>query len=221
MTNSELKNAFREAASYEFKDIPQNESEIEFNFSDLFLRKMENLISSERKKIWHLTNTSLKRVVTLIAVISLLFISAMSVSAIREPIVNFFTEIYETFTQYFFDGDTTEQIIEEYKINLIPEEFEQISMDRSSTGIITKYEAPKNKEMLILSQTITEDTVLLLDAEKGDTIVTSVLGKEAHIYKQDGFIQVIWIQDTYLMKLTYYGEQLNEEKIINIIESIS
>lgn len=220
MTNSELKKAFREAAAYEFKDIPQREDEINFVFSETFLKKMEKLISSEKKKIWHLTNTSLKRVIAIVAIISLLLASTMSVTAIRKPVVHFFTEIYETFSQYFFEGDTTEEIITEFKIQPLPKEFYQISCDRSTTGIVTKYQST-SEEMMILSQTVTEDTMLVLDAEKGDTVITNILNRETHLYQQKGFIQAIWIQDTYLMKLTYYGETLSENDIIHIIEYIS
>lgn len=49
MTKIDLMNAFREAASYEFRDIPKNDFQIQHEFSLSFLSKMERILSQEQE----------------------------------------------------------------------------------------------------------------------------------------------------------------------------
>lgn len=94
MTKAELKNAFREAAAYEFRDIPHDESLIQYEFSAEFEKKMSKLINRQKKKTWHWVNTAPKRIALIAAVAIMLFTTACSVPEIREPVVKFFSEVY-------------------------------------------------------------------------------------------------------------------------------
>lgn len=48
MSKSELLNAFREAASFEFREIPRDDSQIQHKFSAEFEKKMEQLLKKEK-----------------------------------------------------------------------------------------------------------------------------------------------------------------------------
>lgn len=70
-------------------------------FSPRFERKMSALISRRKKPYYYLVNTVGKQVAVVILVILLtLSGTVFSVKALREPVVNFFIEIYETFLRY-------------------------------------------------------------------------------------------------------------------------
>ena len=97
-----IKAAFREVVSSEFAHIPTDESSIDFTFSEKFNKKMEKLIKSQRKSYYIFINTVGKRVAILFVAIITLFAASMSVKAIREPVINFIIEVYESFTKYFF-----------------------------------------------------------------------------------------------------------------------
>lgn len=99
-------NALREVVSDEFKDIPDNEDDIEFSFSNNFNQKMQKLIKRQKKSYWKFINTASKRVAIIcIAIISLLCgmlciepIRVSAIEAIEEIIIktkNIFQVAYE------------------------------------------------------------------------------------------------------------------------------
>ena len=99
-------NALREVVSAEFKDIPDNEDDIEFSFSNNFNQKMQKLIKRQKKSYWKFINTASKRVAIIcIAIISLLCgmlciepIRVSAIEAIEEIIIktkNIFQVEYE------------------------------------------------------------------------------------------------------------------------------
>ena len=110
MSKDDFKRAFREVVSSEFANIPLDENNIDITFSEKFNKKMEKLIKSQRKSYYILINTVGKRVAILFVAIITLFTASMSVKAIREPVINFIIEVYESFTKYFFEGETAEKI---------------------------------------------------------------------------------------------------------------
>ncbi len=218
MSRSDFNNALREAVSSEFTDIPTDESSINYTFSERFIKKMDKLIRSQKKVYYNFINTVSKRVAIICLVVVTLFTTACSVKAIREPIVNFITEVYETFTRYFFDGDTAESITKEFSIEALPEGFKQT--DYTSNDIrITKTFENGDGDILKLSQTITEDTEYNLDAEHGSTEKIIVSGKEVYIINSDEVTQAVWIEDTYMLRITYYGT-ISIDELTVIIESV-
>lgn len=99
-------NAMREVVSAEFKDIPDNENDIEYSFSKEFNQRMQKLIKRQKKSYWKFINTASKRVaIIFIAIVSLLCgmlciepIRVSAIEAIEEIIIktkNIFQIAYE------------------------------------------------------------------------------------------------------------------------------
>lgn len=218
MTKAELKNAFREAASYEFREIPRDDSLIQHEFSPEFERKIAKLIQKEKEFFWHFVNTASKRVAVIAAVLVMLLTTACSVEAIREPIVRFLIEVYETFTEYTFEGEKSETITKEYQMSTVPEGFTQTDYFKEDAVIITTYEN-SDGDMIRFSQSITTDTNLFIDNESSVTKIIDVSGREVHLYIQDGLTSAIWLEDTYLFKVFCHGD-FSEQSVIDIIETI-
>lgn len=218
MTKAELKNAFREAASYEFREIPRDDSQIQHEFSPEFEWKIEKLIRKEKKLLWHFVNTASKRVAVIAAVFVMLLTTACSVEAIREPIVRFLIEVYESFTEYTFEGQKSDTITKEYLMSTVPEGFTQTDYFKDDAGITTTYEN-EHGDMIRFSQTITNETDLSIDGEYAKTEIVDVSGREVHLYLRDGISVAFWIEDTYLLKIVCHGD-FSEQSIINIIETI-
>ena len=216
-SNNLWKAAFREAVSLEFKDIPKDEELIHHCFSDKFERNMQKLITAASKNKLHVRIYH-KRFAILVAVLSLLFITILSVSAIREPIVNILTEAYETFTEFFFEGNTTDEINSEYIVSYIPEGFEEVDKYVESICISTTYKDSSGRK-IELTQDITDGIAFSLDAEKGDTKKINISGKTVHLYTQKDFACAIWTEGQYLFTLTYDGEH-DKEELYSIIASV-
>lgn len=218
MTKAELKNAFREAASYEFREIPRDDSQIQHEFSPEFEQKIEKLIHKEKTFFWHFVNTASKRVAVIVAIFVMLFTTACSVEAIREPIVRFLIEVYETFTEYRFEGDTAESITKEYRLSIIPDGFTQTDYTKDEIGITTTYENEVG-DLIRFAQLITNDTNLSIDTEKGETRILDIVGREVHLYQREDLTYAMWIENTYLFELVCSGT-FTEQSIITMIENV-
>lgn len=218
MSKTDLKNAFREVVSLEFAYIPTDESSIDFTFSERFNKRMEKLIRSQKKVYYNFINTAYKRIAIICFVLFIMLTTVCSVKAIHEPIVNFFTEVYESFTRYFFEGDTADIITKEYLINELPNGFVQIDKISNDISITTTFENVSG-DIIEFYQTITKGTEYLLDTEHG-TVVEYTIGNDmVHIMESNDTKQAIWIRDEYCLTLTIYGE-LNIDEVKQIIESI-
>ena len=218
MSKTDFKNAFREVVSSEFAHIPTDENSIDFTFSERFNKRMAKLIRSQKKVYYNFVNTAYKRVAIICVVILTMLTTACSVKAIREPIVNFFTEVYESFTRYFFEGDTADTIMREYSLNVFPDGFEQTNKIQSDISITTVLEN-KFGDIIEITQTITDNTQHNLDNQNGDKYEISVDGKKIQVLESDSFIQSVWINDKYCFKVTGYGN-IDKEILKQVIENI-
>lgn len=219
MTKAKFKMAFREAVSYEFRGIPRDDSQIQYKFSAEFEQKIAKLIQKENRFFWHFVNTTSKRVAVIILVFVILFTTACSVKAIREPIVRFLTEVYETFTQYFFGGEKTNVITEKYQISAIPTGFSEESVFETDTVITVVYQNAQNNT-IHFTQSVTDETTIYLDAEKGDSKTIIVSEYEVHLYSQEGVLFAMWIHDGYYFEIVWYGN-FSEADMIGLIQSVS
>ena len=220
MTREELFNAFREVASEEFAHIP-NEENIKYEFSERFNKKMDKLFQKIERNRTHTTIKHSKRIITVIAAILIIFAGLMSVSAIREPIVNFIVEKYETFVEFFFSGDTSEQIEYEYGFSEIPKGFELINKTNNDGVVYSEYKNAETEELIILDQSITDGSWISIDNEHGETTIEIIKGNETYIYTNNNGekIQAIWIDGAYYFILTYYGD-IEKNEFINLISTI-
>mgnify|MGYP003309236791 CR=1 FL=1 len=70
--------------------------------SPAYCKNMERLIQKEKSWRWSLVKTKKRRLLTIIIAALLIFSSIFSVSAIREPIIEYVKSVYEEFTHFFF-----------------------------------------------------------------------------------------------------------------------
>ena len=219
MTKAEFKNAFREAATYEFRDIPRDDTQIPHKFSAEFEYKITKLIQKEKSFFWHFVNTASKRVALIVLVFVMLFTTACSVKAIREPIVRFLTEVYETFTEYFFEGEKTSVITEKYYISAIPDGFVEESAYETDTTINIVYQSSENNT-IHYTQAVTDETTIYLDTEKTDSKTINVSEYEVHLYAQKGVLYAMWTSNGYYFEIICYGD-FSEDDIVGLIQSVS
>lgn len=94
--NNILKRAFILADMEDFGELPKEYNE--WTPSEKFEKKMSHLIGARKNPFWIFVNTVGKRVAVIVFVFIVLCGSAMSVEAIREPVVKFIVETYEKYT---------------------------------------------------------------------------------------------------------------------------
>lgn len=202
---NEFLEALRRVVSAEFEQIPKKEEEIDYTFSPRFMKRMLRLFRNRKKLCWRFVNTGAKRVAVIFIAAALVFATACSFKPIREPIMRFITEIYETFTAYFFEGETVDAIEKEYTLEEPPEGFTQTNrINQDKKMITTTYENGKG-DVITITQSLAQETQLLLDCEKEDAKAETIDGVEVIIYDFETIRQVIWIKDHYLFQVISTG----------------
>lgn len=218
LTRNEFNNALRMAVSAEFSHITSNEESIDYRFSEHFEKKMEKLMRSQKKPYYRLFNTAAKRVAMVGIVFMLLFGTAFSVKAIREPIIDFIVDIHDTFVRFLFEGDTTNKIAKEFKITEIPDGFRQTGYEQNEGRILSFYKNNTGIEFRFF-QIITDGTMSDVDNEHTLLEKRFIRGVEVYVYSFHEEIQAMWIEDGYMLMLIC-DEEIDMETIIGIIETI-
>lgn len=220
MTKAEVINAFREVASDEFIHIP-NEENIEYEFSEKFNKNMKKLLKkAEHKDIYRSAKIS-KRIIAVAAAIVIILAGLMSVSAIREPVVEYIIEMFDNSMDFNFAGDTSKIIEYEYGFSKIPEGFNLANKTSDEGVIYSEYENSETGEIIILDQSITDGSWRSVDTEHG-TITTEIIDNtEVYIYENENgdYIHANWIKETYSFLLVYYGN-IEKDEFITLIKSI-
>jgi len=218
ISKTEFKNAFREVVSMEYEEIPADENSIDYCFSERFEKKMEKLIQSQKKAHWHYVNTAGKRVAVAALICLMLFTTACGIKPVREGMISFFTKVFDTFVQYFFEGDTSEVIVYEYQIKKLPEGFIQTGCFRTDLGITTVYENQEGSK-IELDQSATQNIAVTFDAETSEYLNYNQGELQVDIYIGEGIKQAVWVKDTYMFVISVYGEidiELMKEMILNV-----
>ena len=222
MTREEAFEVFRFYASKEFEDVPVDESEIEYEFSEEFNRKMEKLLRRVTYDCTHAVSWAARKVIAVAAAIIFALAGMMSVSALREPVVEFFYNIYEEFMEIFFEGDTTEKITYVYSLSEIPEGFVEIPIVSDDFINTIRYENKEKGSIFELTQSVTNGISFNLDNENGYVQNCKIDGKEINVYigNSNDFYLAFWIDDSYSFKLSCLGIDSIEE-VLNIIKGIN
>lgn len=213
--NTVLQNALREAVCAEFAAVP-TEEEIDFSFSERFERRLDKIVRMQKKPYWKLVNTASKRVALVCLSVLVLSASAMSVKAVREPIVAFFKEICEGFNAYFFKGDLTETITREYRITRLPEGYVQTGQ-MDGAALSTVYE--NGEDQIDLMQAPTKHMSFVLDNEHGTVTSLSVGDISVDLYEGEGYKIAVWTYDGYFFQLTC-PEKIDTATVQDMIASI-
>ena len=221
MSKAELQKAFREAASFEFAEIPRDDMQIQYEFSAAFEAKMERLLKKEKKFTWRLVNTAAKRAAVAVAVCMVLILTACSVPAIREPIVEFIIETFDIDMDFIYDNKKPDILTKEYHLSFIPSGFSKVSEDRDEYYIRVDYE-DENGNTLYLTQT-TAATTMSVDIEHTEYNVLDVEGREVHLHVTDDpdetIIVAVWIENSCFFKVCTHGT-LDEQTVIEIVSNV-
>lgn len=204
MSRDDFKNALREAVSAEFAEIPTDEDSIDYTFSERFEKRMNRLLKLQRKPYWKYVNTASKRAAVIIAAVLTVFTAAFSVKAIREPIISFIKQVYETFTHYSFGGDEIEKITKEYAITVLPDGFGQTNKIKQDAFIMTEYTNASGDSFDLRQMTTEYSAGYFVDNEYNDVHTEKVGDIEVEFKKWHENQIAIWTNDGYVFEIDGY-----------------
>ncbi len=225
MSKDELFDIFREYATNEFADIPSSDNEVYYDFSEEFENKMLQLfknLHSDKKSEKSNSIGRRKIIAILIAAIFVLSVGAMSVSAIREPIIEFIFKVYDGFTDVLIEGDTTDKLSYLYSVSQIPEGFVETEKLSNESINFVVYENKQNGNRFQISQRPTEDISGSVDNEHGHIETFDINGNKVNIYVNDSedYYHAFWSIGSDYLTLSYFGTSTIDE-IICLIKFIN
>ncbi|MBQ8403649.1 MAG: DUF4367 domain-containing protein [Clostridia bacterium] len=213
-----LKDAFKEINSEELNSL--NISKEPFEPSERYKKNMAKLIARQKKPYWPYVNTAGKRAVACILVFIMIFASSMTISAVREPVVEFFVNVYEKFVEIFCNKDDVTKSPDEigtvYTLGYLPEGYEFESREENYNYVQTVY--GNNHSKIRLTQ-YTLSTNTTFDNEDADfefqisdeiTVAVAEKADRKSLY---------WNTADYAFKLTVPNE-ISEKECIRIITEI-
>lgn len=224
LSRNELKRAFREAASYEFREIPREDARIPYELSAGFERRMNHLLKKEKKLSWRVFNTGAKRAAVIAVVIAMLATTACAVPSIRETVVSFVKEIFDIGMDYTYGNSGPEIIETNYYPSYIPSGFSKVSENLDEGYTRVDFEDEDGNRLYFVQTT--EDTTLTVDTEHTEHRVVHVNGWEVdlHINEADdrnrNIIFALWIEDSCFFKVLSYGI-MDERELLKVVAGMA
>ena len=149
---------------------------------------------------------------------AMLFSVAMSVEAIRTPVVTFFTELYEKYILIVFEGDGHKEIEQEYGFTQLPEGYEIVDVARAPAIVITTLQDAQDN-LLVLEQSIAEGDGPTVDNEQGVVTQVSIGETSVLVYEAAGTKGLLWTRNGYFFSLFSFGDmQINN--LLTLVETI-
>lgn len=201
------------------ESLPSDEELKDVTFSETFEKKMQKLISIQKKSYYYMINTVGKRVAIILAAIIIgLTATTFGVKAIRETVIEFITETFEKFTKVSVvddEPDTQSELVKTAP-TYIPEGY-IIELEVDAGGLYKiKYTTQEN-DIINYNQKFgygTINNVNTEDIEYENIYINSLEGVK---YIKNGINTVVFADETYMY--TIYG-QVPFEELIKMAESI-
>ena len=193
--------------------------EMDVVFSKKYQKNIDRMLSGKQKSYPKFLNSSWKRVVASIVVVAMVFGGSMTVKAFREPVVEFFTNIYEKIVEIFFDDDDIAKAPSEietiYTLGYVPDGYVEESFD--SDELTTKIYWTNGDDKIYFKQ-YTLDSETHLDNEISDYQIFCICDIKIAMIEKYGKRILFWNDDEYAFTLTM-SVDVSEEDYVNMIKS--
>lgn len=208
------------AADRLFIDALPSDKEIDHVFSKRFECHMKKLIQKYSSgKITAKSHIMRKRWIAILAVVIMVFSMALSVSAVRQSIYKFVSQVYQKYTQLFFSqtsssSQTESLIFEAYIPSYIPDGFQLVHQEKEDM-VMLEYE--KGKDFVSYDQEPVENISARINTEGIKIEDTKLNGTPAQYYSNKGIQNLIWYDDHYMYTVS---STLDRKTVFQIAESV-
>ncbi len=203
-------------------ELPADEELAHITFSPAFEERIRRVLRRQACGFYVLFGTVGRSVASvLVALLVGITVTTFSVRALREPVVRFITQVFDTFTSILFVDDApavTDEVFNAVVPDYIPEgyEVERQTSDGETMHRIMYYNTVL-RDRLVYTQSWQKDGVLTADTE--DVIHHNVLvnGMDGIAYQNKGSFTILFICGDYAYSIS---GSLPEELLLRIAESI-
>lgn len=193
--------ALIEAENKEISKL-KGKDEIEWEFSEKFENSMNKLIRKNNHIRLSTRRTVRRGLLAAIIALIAVFSGLMSVSATREPIVNFVKRVFSDHNEMTMSRNSVlpvDRIETEYTLCDLPEEYELTTYEKDEIGVFSRWKSSVDNSEIVFSQ----DILLVnmsIDNEHNyrETVVN---GYTAYLNQYEFNTSLTWTDGTYLFTL--------------------
>lgn len=207
--------------SKDYLDDIKLSPEEEVRYSSELEKNMAKLLKKQKKPYWKFINEPYKRAIAAGLVVVSLSCALMSFKPIRENVVEFFTNAYDRFTEFFFDDEDSSQapkfIEEVHTLTHLPEGYvlvEEPNVTGEDYELKYVWVNQDGNEIVFYQSTLLNKTTF--DTENAEARLLDN-GMQVFITNKNSKIYTFWNTSDYAYNLVV--TDLSEEEILNIIES--
>ena len=197
------------------------ETNEEFHYSSEYLRKMQGLKRKSQNPFFACMNTAWKRVAVFAASFLLIFSSMLTVSAVREPVVQFLVEMRQEVIRLFFAEEdiekAPERIEEMYLITALPENSKWLTQFINEKDITTTW---ANDDVNVTLIQATLDSTLFANTDPFHFEHSQMAGYQVAIMRNISVTIYIWNTDDYIYYLVIKGF-LSDDTCADMMKSLT
>ena len=215
-----LKRALLEVCAREIENAELAPEE-EVYYSPKLIKNMNKLLKDRAKPYWILINTAAKRAVAACLVIVTIAGALMSCKPVREAVADFFQNVYEAYTEFFFGDELSSgapDVIEEIHMpTYIPEGYEivqEAEMSNKNYYVCSVWKNSSN-DTIKLYQYVLSNKVNI-DTENAETEIFADL--EIAVVTKENEISAFWNTEEYSYRIR--TNSLSKENVLDIIKSV-
>lgn len=222
VTDEMLKKAFSEIYEKELDGLAEKTKQSKpHSFSQEYTEKMNTLIKRTDGSFISRMSAPMKIAACVVLAITVISVSSLSISAVREKIADFFEEHFNIFTRFAADNDKPlgypDTIEEEYYISEIPEGFELKSYYKAHHKLSSEYRL--DNKYIAFSQSTKTDYYTDFDNERSSfESFTDENGQEYIIHTTQDDIRCIWDNGSYIFSISC---NLSKEEAIELCLSLN
>jgi len=196
-----------------------SDDQIDHIFSSKFERSMKKLIHQSKKELSaNRPRAFNKRFIAALVAIIIIISTAMSVSAIRQRVIEFVSEVYQKYTQVFFSesqsSSVESKIFTAYMPRYIPKGFELVNQDTNAT-VLLDYE--KGNDYISYEQGWIDEISMQINTEGVKLEELKFNNLPAKYYSNKGVQNLIWYDNHYMYMVS---STLDRETVFKIAESV-
>lgn len=216
---SNLQQAILDAKLEKFDEIPENDSSVDVKFSPAFQAKMQELLHKSNKSYYSTGKTFLRRIALVAIIAATLALTACTIPAVREAIIDFFFRDVGNHYSFTYDAEQAAMapdcIETVYAPTYTPDGFELEVEDISAAGVSLMWRNSEDKWINYIQGVIPDDPALGdgggFNSEGAITEWIIINGCEVLRIEDDEWIHYVWTSSEYEFSISVDDKSLAEE----------
>lgn len=201
--------------------LPDDEELAKITFSPEFEERMRKMFARRKYGYYTLFGTVGRRIASVsVALLLTATILTASVEAIRTPVVQFFTEVYEKFTQIFVTDDTPDApdlVFEPHAPTYIPEGYVVEKEEKLAATYRVVY-VGESGARINYQQQVKDGNYQTIDTEGVDYVSIQIGNGSGVAYENKGKAGIIFTDEQYTYSIS---ASISLEELTKIAESIT